>query len=175
MRAFISIEIPEEMKKQVKKIQKELERQKLFIGKMTRPENLHLTLKFLNDITEEQAEKITKRLEEIKLENFKARITEGGVFSDTIIKIIWLKIEGVEELQKEIDRKLEGLFNSEERFMSHLTIARVKKVIDGKRIKEEMSKINLNKEFLVEKFSLMKSSLKQEGPEYKVVGEFELK
>jgi len=45
-------------------------------------------------------------------------------------RIAWIKVEGVGiwELQKRIDEALEDLFKKEERFMSHLTIARIKYV-----------------------------------------------
>jgi 2'-5' RNA ligase len=47
MRAFISIEFPEEIKNELKKIQEQLPE---FKGKNTEPKNLHLTLKFLGEI-----------------------------------------------------------------------------------------------------------------------------
>ncbi|RLG16235.1 RNA 2',3'-cyclic phosphodiesterase, partial [Candidatus Pacearchaeota archaeon] len=43
MRTFISIDIPEKVRKEIIKIQNELSD---FKGKKTEPENLHLTLKF---------------------------------------------------------------------------------------------------------------------------------
>jgi len=175
MRAFISIHLPERVIKKIKKIQKEIERQHLFIGKMTKPENLHLTLKFLNEISEEQAEDIKKKLGEIDFSKFKAKLSFAGVFSETHIRIIWLKIENCDELQKLIDEKLKDMFNKEERFMAHLTIARVKKLDDREKLKQEVKKIHLNEDFLVDGFYLMKSFLKSEGPEYKVIEEFKLK
>ncbi len=44
MRCFISIDLPEKIIQEIKKIQEELPE---FIGKKTETENLHLTLKFL--------------------------------------------------------------------------------------------------------------------------------
>ena len=65
MRVFISIGLPEKVKKKIKKVQKELERQHLFIGNFIKPENLHLTLKFLGEISEEKTEEVVKKLREI--------------------------------------------------------------------------------------------------------------
>jgi len=175
MRAFISIHLPDKAIKKIKKIQKELERQHLFIGKFTKPENLHLTLKFLGEVSEEKIEKVKERLSEIDLSKFKARLKQGGVFSETHVRIIWIEIENINELQSLIDAKLDDLFNKEERFMSHLTIARVKKLKNRQKVVDEVKKIQLDEEFDVGKFYLMKSFLKQEGPEYKVIEEFELK
>ena len=39
-------------------------------------------------------------------------------------------------MQKEIDEALDGLFEKEERFMSHVTIARVKNTADKKKLIE---------------------------------------
>ena len=47
MRVFISINISEEIRKEIKKIQDFLPE---FFGKKTELENLHLTLKFLGNI-----------------------------------------------------------------------------------------------------------------------------
>jgi len=59
MRAFISLELPEEIKKEIVKIQNKLPE---FIGKKTEKQNLHLTLKFLGEVGEEELEKIKKKL-----------------------------------------------------------------------------------------------------------------
>ena len=41
---------------------------------------------------------------------------------------MWVKLDYCDILQKEVDKALEGIFEKEERFMPHLTIARVKSV-----------------------------------------------
>ena len=49
-------------------------------------------------------------------------------------------IKEIDELQKQIDKVLEGLFEPEFRFMSHITIARVKKVPDRKALVDYVKK-----------------------------------
>ena len=49
MRCFIAIELPNEVKKEIFKIQKKLPQAKL---KLVSHENMHLTLKFLGEIKE---------------------------------------------------------------------------------------------------------------------------
>ena len=64
MRVFISINLPESVKKEIKKIQDSLPN---FTGKKTEYENLHLTLKFLGEIDEENLPKKRKKLGTAKI------------------------------------------------------------------------------------------------------------
>ena len=80
-----------------------------------------------------------------------------------------------EGLQKEVDEALRGLYEKEQRFMGHLTIARVKKVQNKKKFIEDLRQINVPKRFFfIDKFYLMESKPKKEGPEYTVLEEYKL-
>lgn len=171
MRIFIAINLPEEIKKKIIEIQNKLPE---FIGKKTEFENLHLTLKFIGEVSEEQIKIVKEKLRKIKIKKFNAKINNIGVFSETFLKIIWIKIENCEELQEQIDEALSGLFEKEKRFMGHLTIARVKSCKDRKTTIEEIKRLKLNEEFLVNEFELMKSDLKREGPVYEVLEKYNL-
>ena len=180
IRCFISINLPEKLKEEIIKIQQELEEKNLFFGKFTEPENLHLTLKFLGEISEERVEEVKRELKELKFGKFKAGFGRLGVFSERFIRIIWIEILGkqVFDLQSEIDGKMKEIgFKKEERFMSHLTIARVKKVEDRERLLKELREIGITlekKDFIVDKFFLMKSTLREKGPFYEILEEYEL-
>ena len=172
MRIFVSIDIPEEIKSDVIKIQENLPE---FFGKKTAKENLHLTLKFLGEINEKKVEEVKKKLRKIKFDKFESKIDCVGVFDEKFIRIIWLHMSDCDELQKEIDEKLKDLFDKEKRFMSHLTIARVKSIKDKKKFLEELKKIEISKiKFKVENFYLMKSKLTSEGPRYEILKEYVL-
>ena len=172
MRTFISINIPEEIRKEIKKIQDSLPE---FFGKKTELENLHLTLKFLGETEEKRIEEIKEKLREIKIEKFKTEIDEIGIFSPNFIRIVWLHMKDCDNLQKQIDDALKNLFKSERRFMSHLTIARIKGLKDKKGFLQDLKKIKIEKiKFKVDKFYLMKSELTAEGPRYSVLEEYNL-
>ncbi|MEM3405565.1 MAG: RNA 2',3'-cyclic phosphodiesterase [Candidatus Pacearchaeota archaeon] len=165
MRVFIALDLPEEIKKEIEKIQGDLPD---FKGKKTELENLHLTLKFLGEIDKETLDNVKKRLREINFKKFKAKLSNLGVFDENFVKIIWIKLENCDGLQKEIDYKLEDLFEKEKRFMSHITIARVKNIENKEKFLEELKKIKITeKEFLVKNFKLKESILKRERAEYK--------
>ena len=70
-------------------------------------------------------------------------------------------------MQKEIDSKLNSLFPIEERFMSHITIARMKKIADKNIFLNYIKNIKVRKiSFAMNEFILKKSELKSEGPAY---------
>ena len=173
MRVFISIDIPEKVKREIVKIQEKLPE---FKGKKTEFENLHLTLKFLGEVDEEKIEKIREKLRKVNFKTFNAEIDSIGVFSKDFVRIIWLHLTNCDELQKEVDEKLGNLFEKEKRFMSHLTIARVKSVRNKKEFLDELKKIKILKmKFVVDKFELKESALMQRGPIYKTIEEYKLK
>jgi|SRR3989344_279736 len=181
MRCFIALDLPVEIIKEIKKIQKELPE---FIGKKTESENLHLTLKFLGEVSKEKIEQIKRVLREIKFDAFETEIDSIGTFSEKAVRIIWLHLINCNQLQKEIDDSLKSLFKPEERFMSHLTIARVKNVKNSprddsaepkKEFLEKLKKIKIPKiNFMVENFKLKSSMLKSEGPVYEDIETYNL-
>lgn len=178
MRTFIALDLPREIIKEISGIQKILKKQRLLTGNFTEPENLHLTLKFLGEVEDDKISEIKKRLSEIKLDSFDIEVGEVGVFTKQFVKIIWIKLngKGIFDLQKEIDEKLSDLFEKEERFMSHITIARVKHVSSKKELLDYLKSIKPKKlKFYCDKFYLKKSELKANGPEYEGIAEYSLK
>jgi len=175
MRVFIALDLPREVINYMKELQKLIEKKNLFIGKFTESENLHLTLKFLSEVDESTIEEVKKRLKGIKFPIFEAELGEVGVFSRKFIKIIWIKLENCGKLQKEIDNKLKKMFEPEFRFMSHITLARVKNVGDKRALIDYLKNIKIKKiKFKVESFFLKKSELSSEGPVYEDIEEYKL-
>ena len=191
MRAFIALDLPAEIIKEVKKIQEVLPE---FVGKKIESENLHLTLKFLGEVSEDKIKQIKSVLKKIKFQKFEAEINSIGVFSEKVIRIVWLHLTNCDALQKEIDNSLKSLFKPEERFMSHLTIARVKNVENSprddsskddtavpsgepkKEFLEKLKKINMSKiKFIVKNFKLKSSILNAKGPVYKNIKVYDLR
>lgn len=111
-RCFVAIDIPENIKKDILKIQDSLPE---FKGKLTESENLHLTLKFLGEISEDKIEKVKRRLREINFQNFKTDIGSIGVFSEKFVKIIWLYLTNCERLQKKRWKNQKENYKKQER------------------------------------------------------------
>ena len=179
MRCFIAINLPDETKREIEKIQKSLPE---FKGKKTEFENIHLTLKFLGEVDEKNIHEVLKRLGKIRLQEFEAEIDSIGCFDNRKSKkydkqiIVWLHMANCNALQKEIDLALREIFEREKRFMSHITIARVKYKGDNKEFIEELKKIKFKKITLkIRDFYLMKSELDGKGLKYGIVEKFGLK
>ncbi|MEK6885755.1 MAG: RNA 2',3'-cyclic phosphodiesterase [Nanoarchaeota archaeon] len=175
-RCFIALELSREAIDKIEEIQKLIKKKNLFYGKFTEPENLHLTLKFLGEIEENKIEEIKKVLAKIKFGEFEVKLGEIGVFINKYNSILWLKLNGPEiwNLQKEIDNELKGILPLEEKFMSHITIARMKKISNKIEFLDYIKNIKVEKiKFSVKQFTLKKSELKSEGPSYENLKTFD--
>jgi len=173
-RTFIAIDFPDEVIKEVARIQQLLEKQR-FTGKLIELENLHLTLKFLGHVSPETLTKIKKTLSNIKFPTLDLKLNQLGTFSyKNKPRIVWIKITGnVFNLQKRIDESLKNLFKQEERFMSHLTIARIKYIKNKSGFIDYISKIKPKQiKFSVNSFKLKSSELHPQGPIYKTLEKY---
>ena len=174
-RCFISIDLPKDVIDELVKLQKDVEKTGLIRAKMTEQENIHLTLKFLGEIDDDKIDDVRRRLSSIDIKRLRAETGEIGVFSEQHIRIIWVKLNGIEELQREVDKALEGIFNKEERFMSHITIARVKSVQDKDVLLSFLKRQSVERKgFDVTSFALKLSELGPEGPKYSDIERYDL-
>ncbi len=177
LRCFISLDLPKDAVLKLKEVEDEIWKQDMFIGKITEEEHIHLTLKFLGSISKDKVETVRRRLKNISFDKFEASIDEIGVFSEEFVRIIWVALNGEEvmRLQSMIDNCLEDQFPKEERFMSHITLARVKNVKAKVELLKYISKFSLKEiKANIESFSLMTSELRPEGPKYSLIERYEL-
>ena len=177
IRSFICIDFPDEIIKEVARVQEQVGK-KLFIGKLTELGNLHLTLKFLGEIEEEKINHVKEILKKIKFRGFEAKLGEIGVFCRRKNPaIVWIKILGKElwDLQSDINADIKKLLSPEERFMAHITLARIKYVNDKIGFINHIKRINVKDiKFRVNSFRLMSSQLGQAGPTYTLIEEYKL-
>ena len=185
VRTFISVELPEEAKKKFVPIDNLLRNSALSL-KLVKIKNLHLTLKFLGEITKEKLKEIIDASQVIgeTFSPFSLSLKSVGIFPN--IKrpgIIWAGVEKGKENLKEITKLLEGElekrgFSAEKReFQGHLTLARVRRAAKGKKFLENLVEELKEKQFCsfpVTKFYVMKSELKKEGPTYTILKEIPL-
>ncbi len=152
--------------------------------KLVKPENLHMTIKFLGNITEELASQTYYFLmDEINLNMFKGRTFNyslRGVGQFNKFTVLWIKMEGDIQFIQEIKEKMEeGLYarlkipkDKRTEFKPHLTIGRLRKEkIDYKNLNSLKNIINENKTsnfgpFTVDRVVLKKSVLTPQGPIY---------
>jgi len=167
MRVFVAVDLPKEVKDYLFNLPKKFKGAKV---KWTSKRNLHLTLNFIGEVTEEKAEKIADVLKTIKAKKFKAKLGKLGFFPDEkSIKIIWIGLEPKDKLQKlanDVDAELIE-FSSEQRFESHITIGRFKGFKKKEDFYKSIKELEIEPmEFEVSSFTLYKSILRKEGPKY---------
>jgi 2'-5' RNA ligase len=180
LRFFIAIELSEKVKSALTELQRELKQCKADI-RWVKPDNIHLTLKFLGDTDE----KITGNIvEEIKAacigyKEFALEIKGVGVFPDMRApKVLWVGISDndfLTGLQKSIEDGLAKLGFSPEkrRFRPHLTLGRFKSSLgkEGLYDKIEVDKNISLGSIEVKSIFLIKSELTPSGAEYtKIAG-----
>lgn len=145
MRAFIAIELSDEIKNTLAQIQSHLKYTGADIKWVT-PGNIHLTLKFLGEITEEKCEKVKAALDEIAKSNapFEISLKDIGAFPKIDYpRVVWVGLDkGViesTELAAKVDETLSKIgFQKETRpFAAHLTIGRVRSAKNKEALKEK--------------------------------------
>jgi 2'-5' RNA ligase len=170
MRVFVSIEISNyEVINSIKKFQKIIE----IDAKPTELKNLHFTLQFLGEVSEQTIDKIIQSLNTVEFSKFDISLKGIGAFPKLKSpKIIWIGTDEksgkmMTELSKKVEKALEPLgFSSEKPFKPHITVFRIKKKIGD--ITKEMEN-HKNVSFGIQEITsikLKKSELTLNGPVY---------
>jgi 2'-5' RNA ligase len=189
IRAFIAIELSEDIKRTLTRLQNRLKSGCSTPVRWTSPDSTHLTLQFLGDIDSSLVERITAAMAEaaVKIRPFHLSVSGLGVFPDPQrVRVIWVGLAGdleiLGKLQKHVESGLAQLgFKPEDRaFTPHLTLGRVR---DNARPDERQNLGNLvagtaaekTASLEVKRFHLIKSQLRPEGPLYTIISSVELK
>ena len=70
MRTFIALDLPVEAVREIENIQNKLKKKVLFTGKFTERDNLHFTLKFFGEISDEKVEEVKNNFRRFCYINF---------------------------------------------------------------------------------------------------------
>jgi 2'-5' RNA ligase len=149
--------------------------------KLIEPKNIHITVRFLGNITANMVEKIHEEMKKVQFIPFDAKIHGIGAFPNLRYpRVLWAGItQGADQLRSIFTQLEPGLrslgFTPDFKgFSPHLTIARVK----SGRNKAELSKCvteNVNYEFGIVRaqcLRLKRSDLTPKGPIYSTLKEF---
>jgi RNA 2',3'-cyclic 3'-phosphodiesterase len=185
MRLFIAIEIPEDSKKGLAEVQDKIKDSGVDAG-WTRPEGIHLTLKFLGEVSEAKVPEIMAALADATKETtgFRLEIADAGAFPNPKnARVVWIGVSGEREkltrLQAAVEKGMDHIvFKRENRaFTPHLTLGRIKfirsrdtwlKALDGIKDVKLLG-------FDARTVCLMKSELKSSGSVYTEIGKVKLK
>ena len=146
------------------------------------PDNIHLTLCFLGNISDQDIPNIIQTLENcITFKYFKIIIESTGVFpSPNIPKILWIGIgKGADELaslQQHIEKAVRKFkeINRKEIFTPHITIARIRRSQLKIDVLPFLNTVYSPIELDVNSVCLYESILLPERAQYRVLTEFPL-
>ncbi|MGQ9602666.1 MAG: RNA 2',3'-cyclic phosphodiesterase [bacterium] len=185
IRAFIAIPVDERIRDLASSIVKNLATAGADV-KWVEPQNLHLTLKFLGNISTDMIDQVSRILEDAVagLNEFEVEIEGIGAFPSgkKPLRVVWLGIvdQGrlIEKLSSRIEEGCGKLgFQPEERgFKPHLTIGRVRQGSQNlARLRSAISSVEFNPlKLSVDRVNLMRSELSPRGPTYTVLRTFGL-
>lgn len=183
MRSFIAIALPEEIRHSLGNLQEELKSYQADVN-WVKPENIHLTLKFLGEITEKTQSEIKGICDNCVQDQapFRLRLSTLGAFPKLDLpRVIWVGIDPVAEkkikiLAQKLEDKIKSLGVPAEKreFSSHITIGRVRSALNRDNLVNALSVIVENfsakdQEFPVDKIILFKSTLTPQGPLYETI------
>lgn len=176
-RLFLAVELPRDVINYVTDLQQHLKKADLFKGSYTRVEGMHITLKFLGDVSVVAIPEIDERLKQIHYQPLVVRLGMMSTFNaGHKIRVIYIHAicPAITELVEIIDNTLKPLCNKEKRtFIGHITLARVRKCDDYRRLDDYVRDVVLEpREFTATAFVLKESRLMSEGAEYKVIKEY---
>jgi 2'-5' RNA ligase len=189
IRSFIAIELPDELKLELTRLETRLKSAKQPWVKWVNPEGIHLTLKFLGNIAADMTREITRAMEEAVqgISPFHLEVRELGVFPNLRrVQVAWVGISGevdkLSQLQKRIETALTPLgFAPESRpFTPHLTLARLRDQAspdERQRFGQLIASTKFEVAYTIEvdAISLMRSQLTREGAIYSQISSIKLK
>lgn len=188
LRCFIAIELTEEIKAGLSRLQAKLKAGSQSPVKWVDPYSIHLTLKFLGNVNLDMMSQITEAMAEAAQEAspLQLEVKGLGVFPNPRrVQVIWVGVSGdldkLIQLQKRLETNLARLgFAPEARaFTPHLTLARVREQASADE-RQKLGELVAGTRFEagyglpVEAISLMRSQLTRAGAIYSQLSSIKL-
>jgi 2'-5' RNA ligase len=146
MRAFVAIALPEEVKRELAELIGRLKKAGAS-ARWSKADAIHLTLRFLGDVGEEQAQSLGNILEERlrEIAPFQLEVGGTGAFPNLRRPVVaWVGVGPLEEglgaaqaLVEEAARSI-GAKREKRLFSPHLTIARLRDSRNGRRLADAL-------------------------------------
>lgn len=180
MRSFVAIELPAEVKRALGALQDDLRAARADVN-WVKPENFHLTLKFLGEVEERRIEEVERTCAEAAsaARKFDLKLEGVGLLPHRRQpRVVYVAVGGqvgeLSELHRAVEEKLGAVgFEKEARaFKPHITMGRVK---SPQRARELVALCEAQqlapREFAVGEIALMRSELHPTGARYTRLGQ----
>ena len=176
IRLFVGLELPEQIRRALAGLQSGIPG-----ARWVAPENLHITLRFIGDVPDDQAEDIDTALRHLHAPAFTLEISGVGHFGKgRNARAIWAGIDrnpALERLNERVETALlrAGLPPETRKFSAHVTLARMRAAPIG-RVRDFLAAHGPFRAgpVAVDSFALFSSILGREGPVYHVEAEYPL-
>jgi 2'-5' RNA ligase len=183
-RTFCAIELPQDFRAQLEDHVRRLrETVPDAIASWSKPENVHLTLKFFGNVPKEKLPRISDAAARVASEfsSFQIRIGGTGVFPRrSRPQVLWIGVEDssgrLSDLQQRLEEEFAGEgFPKEDRgYRPHLTIARLRSPEDARPLAEAHIQTKFSFiEVPVNEFVVFRSQLSPKGSIYTVISKHE--
>lgn len=154
IRSFVAIDLPPKIQKRLRNVSKDLQNRLERVPVRWVPvENIHLTLKFLGDVSESNLEVLKDVLQTVVAGHRTFEISVGGLGAFPKAKrprVIWIGVEAPQDLsavQHSIEAEATRLGYAPEKrpFSPHLTLARVSRNANSRDIRQVAEVLNSSK------------------------------
>lgn len=184
MRAFFSVDLPENLVEPLAGVQAEFDEADGL--DVVDPAQAHVTLKFLGDVADGELDDVLaageQAVDRADVDPFECRVAGLGVFpSLEYISVVWVGIdEGSEELTRlhealEAETTAIGFDPEDHEFTPHMTLARMSDARGKELVQEVVRERDPDiGRFEVAEIRLTKSTLTASGPVYETVETFPL-
>lgn len=179
MRAFIAVELSAEVRRAMVLLQQELAASHADVKWVEEP-NLHLTMRFLGEITEDQRQAVERHLRAVAHGTAPCPLTlaEVGAFpSASSPRVVWVGAGQGKDALRNLAERLEeglqqlGLPGEEREFAAHVTLGRVRSPKNRAQLTEHLKAVSWTPPppWSVERLTLFQSTLTSAGPLYAVL------
>jgi 2'-5' RNA ligase len=182
MRLFVAIDLDKNAKEKISGIIDRMNKSDYDV-KWVDPENIHITLKFLGEVRDEQVKGVVKTISDNVngMKKFTISICEVGYFGHPDhVKVIWLNVnngrERVIDLCKTMDSQLSHVRHEDHEPSPHITIGRVRSNRNIDMLVKTIGELGNMKlcEVNVNEIKLKRSILDKSGPVYSDIETFTL-
>lgn len=171
MRRFVAITLPEEIQDELSLLDDDLP-----AARWSRPEQLHLTLRFVGDMPQGDR-RLRDALRAIEFDPFELAVAGVGVFPGRgPPRVVWAGLDRsahLFELQRRVERVARevGIVAERRRFRPHVTLARIGRGVADDDVTRFILRHTLLRlpRFEVRSFSLMGSTLHPDGARHREI------
>lgn len=180
VRSFVAVEVSAQVRRELAELIERLRQMTSLRVRWLRPDQMHLTLLFLGEVSLDFVEAAKVELVGVagRVSPIECQLAGCGAFANLRrARVIWIGMERGEaelaSLQRLASDALRRIgYRPESRpFSAHLTLGRLREPADAGFLAGVQFRSQV---FTVDRLTLFRSVLKPSGPEYSVLGEFRL-